>query len=180
MGCILAGFLNIPAIAEADPGVEIDPDPPARRNPPRLGPASFGPSWDLDGLYLWLGPVGTAGYLEAAWDSGFGADLAIVRIREREALSAIGVTAGTLLWTERDGGRLWVDALAGTRLGSRIYGLSAGPLVELGELAHPRLGGSIGVWAFFGITPYARAGFVQELGGFAEVGVHIALPVLRR
>ncbi len=136
--------------------------------------------WDLDGLYLWLGPTGAASHVDATWDSTFGGDLAVVRIREREALSAIGATVGASLWTARGGGRLWVDALAGTRLGGRIYGVTAGPIVELAELSHPRLGGSLGVWGFFGITPFARVGFVDELGGFAEVGVHIALPVLRR
>ena len=52
--------------------------------------------------------------------------------------------------------------------------------VELGELAHPRPGGSIGLWAFVGVTPFVRVGIVEKLGGFAEVGLHISLPVLRR
>ena len=52
--------------------------------------------------------------------------------------------------------------------------------IRLSELAHPRFGGSIGVWSFVGITPFARVGTVQDLGMFGEVGVHIALPVFRR
>jgi hypothetical protein len=36
------------------------------------------------------------------------------------------------------------------------------------------------VWVFAGITPFARVGAVSDLGMFAELGVHIALPVLRR
>ena len=117
--------------------------------------------------------------VDATWDTTFGGDLALVRIREREAISAIGLDAGASRWTARDGGRIWVDALVGTRLGGRIYGVSAGPILELSELAHPRIGGSIGAWAFFGITPFARIGVVEELGAFVDVGIHIALPVYR-
>lgn len=160
--------------------VAVAPDPVPRARPPAVGPDNFRPSWDLDGVYLWIGPVGAASTVDDDWDSTFGADLAIVRVRERAALSAIGFDAGAALWSERPGGRIWVDALVGTRLGPRIYGVSAGPIVELAELQHPRYGGSVGVWAFFGITPFVRVGTVQELGAFVDVGVHIALPVFRR
>lgn len=163
----------------ADP-VAVTPDPPPRRHAPVAGPAGFAPVWNLDGFYVWLGPTGAASRVDATWDSTFGADLAFVRVREREPLSAIGATLGASLWTEREGGRVWADLLAGRRIAGRIYGLSAGPILELADLAHPRLGGSVGVWAFVGITPFARVGIVDELGPFAEVGVHIALPVLRR
>ena len=61
-----------------------------------------------------------------------------------------------------------------------MVGVSVGPIVELSELAHPRLGGSVGLWAFVGVTPFARVGIVDELGGFVEIGLHIALPVIRR
>ena len=57
---------------------------------------------------------------------------------------------------------------------------SLGPIVELSDVVHPKLGASIGVWGFFGITPFARIGAVTDLGMFAELGLHIALPVLRR
>jgi hypothetical protein len=70
--------------------------------------------------------------------------------------------------------------MVGTRVAGRIVGLSAGPILELSDLAHPRLGASVGVWAFFGITPFARVGTVHELGMFGEVGIHIALPVFKR
>jgi hypothetical protein len=61
-----------------------------------------------------------------------------------------------------------------------MVGVTAGPIVELSEVLHPQYGGSVGVWAFFGVTPYARVGMVQDLGTFAEVGLHLALPVLSR
>jgi hypothetical protein len=175
-------------VANSDRGAEptTNPDPPPRRTIPRVGPDNHAPSWDLDGTYLWLGPSGAASFASsggdtsAEWDSTFGADAAVIRIRERRPLAAIGGTLGVSRWSARDGGRVWLDALAGTRLAGRMIGLSAGPIVELAQLAHPRIGGSIGVWAFFGIVPFARIGTVHELGMFGEVGIHIALPVLKR
>jgi hypothetical protein len=181
IACLFAGFAGSAGIASADSSVETLPDRPPRQTAPRVGgPSGFAPTWDLDGLYLWLGPVGAAGRLEATWDSTFGADLTVIRIAERAPVAALGGTLGAGLWTERGGGRIWLDGVIGTRLGSRIYGVTAGPLVELSDLAHPRFGGSVGIWGFFGVTPYARFGFVEELGEFAEVGVHVALPVVRR
>ena len=75
---------------------------------------------------------------------------------------------------------MWVDGLLGTHLLGRMMGASLGPILELSEIAHPRLGASVGVWGFAGITPFARVGTVSHLGMFAELGIHIALPVLRR
>src|SRR5512139_34736 len=168
---ICAIYAAFCTIAAADP-VAIAPDPPPRPQSPSIGPARFRASWDLDGFYIYLGPIGAASAVDRDWDSTFGGDLAFVRVREREPIAAVGLDVGASLWTERGGGRVWTDAIVGTRLGSRIYGFSAGPLVELAELAHPRIGGSVGVWAFFGITPFARVGAVDELGMFVDVGVH--------
>lgn len=177
--CFLAVMSRV-ADADPDSSQRVTPDPPARHAEPATDPVSgLRPSWDLDGTYLWLGPVGAASRVDAAWDSTFGADLAVVRVRERARLGVVGVTAGASLWTERDGGRIWIDGIVGTRLG-RMVGLTAGPIVELAALAHARLGASIGVWTFVGVTPFARLGYVEDLGGFGEVGVHIALPVLRK
>lgn len=166
-------------IANSDPS-RTNPDPWARKTIPRVGPDGHPPSWDLDATYLWLGPSGAASRVDQDWDSTFGVDIALVRVRERERLATIGGTLGASRWTARGGGRVWLDALVGTRVGGKMVGLSAGPIVELAELAHPRFGGSIGVWGFFGITPYVRVGAVDELGMFGEVGVHIALPVFKR
>jgi hypothetical protein len=182
---ILASLLvpaALPRLARGDPGSgpTSAADPPPRQAAPHAGPDAFAPSWDLDGCYLWLGPSGAASHVDASWDSTIGADAAVVRIRERDPLAVIGGAFGASRWTERGGGRLWLDALAGTHLGGRLIGLSAGPLLELSDLAHPRLGGSLGLWAFFGITPFVRIGAVRELGAFGEVGIHLALPVFRR
>ena len=168
--------------AAADPAApSTQSTPPSAPPPPVTVPtAHFTPSWDLDGTYLWLGPLGAASHVDAQWDSTFGADLAIVVVRERAPIGLVGIDLGASRWTERGGGRVWVDGLLGTHLLDRMMGISLGPIAELSDLAHPRLGASFGVWGFAGITPFARLGAVAELGMFAEIGIHIALPVLRR
>ncbi len=89
------------------------------------------------------------------------------------------MAAGAARWAERGGGRLWLDGVAGTRLGGRMYGATLGPVVELAELEHPRVGGTVGIWAFFGPTPYARVGVIADGEAIVEIGIHIALPVIR-
>jgi hypothetical protein len=173
----LACFLAVISPASAEP-IAIAPDAPARTQPAPAAPLP--PSWDLDGLYLWLGPTGAAGFEASQWDSTFGGDATVIRIREHEPLGAIGATLGASRWTERGGGRVWLDGLIGTPALGRMFGASLGPLVELSDIHHPRVGGSVGLWAFVGITPYARFGVVDGLGGFAELGIHIALPVIRK
>jgi hypothetical protein len=181
----LAGVLVMLQTAGADPVTMSAPAAPAAAPPivvprPVVVPrASLPPSWDLDGTYLWLGPIGAASFLDK-WDSTVGAEAAVVVVRERAALGLAGVNVGASRWTVRGGGRVWIDGIFGTRLLGRMMGASIGPIVELSNVVHPKLGGSIGVWGFVGITPFARVGAVTDLGMFAELGVHIALPVLRR
>jgi hypothetical protein len=181
--CILACLLAVLAVirsAAADPATPTTPDAPAAPRTVVVPPATFRPSWDLDGTYLWLGPLGAASLVDAKWDSTFGGEAAVVVVREGAPVGLAGGNLGASRWTERGGGRIWLDGLVGTRLLGRMMGASLGPILELSELAHPRLGASIGVWAFAGITPFARVGAVSNLGMFAELGIHIALPVLRR
>ncbi len=179
---MVVAILGVSTPTAADPGSSATPaaDPPPRRNPPRTGPDGFAPSWDLDGFHVWLGPSGAASHVDDSWDSTIGADAVVMHVRERARLAVIGASVGASRWTARGGTRLWLDAVAGTRLGGRMIGVSAGPILELSDLAHPRLGGSVGLWAFAGITPFVRVGVVQELGAFGELGIHIALPVYRR
>lgn len=180
---VISTIFLVGGLAGADPRpdpVAIAPDPPSRPQQQLAFARPLAPAWDLDGLYLWLGPTGAAGFMTSSWDSVIGGDATVVRIREHETLGAIGGSLGAARWTARDGGRVWLDAIAGTPAFGRMFGVSAGPVVELADLRHPKLGGSIGVWGFIGVTPYARVGVVAELGAFAEVGVHIALPVIRR
>ena len=175
----IACLIAVMGVAAADPAATPVVDPPPAAQPVTVPPATFRPTWDLDGTYLWLGPVGAASHLDARWDSTFGADATLVVVRERAPLGLVGATLGASRWTARGGGRVWVDGLVGTHLG-RMMGVSLGPILELSELAHPRPGASVGVWCFAGITPFARFGAVSNLGMFAEIGIHIALPVLRR
>jgi len=144
------------------------PDPPAPAPP--APPLTFRPSWDLDGTYLWLGPIGAASRIDNQWDSTFGGDAALVRIREHDAIGAIGGTFGASKWTVRGGGRLWLDALVGTQVLGHMVGASAGPIVELSDLARPKYGGSVGLWGFVGVTPFVRVGVVEDTGTFAEIG----------
>lgn len=177
---ISACFLGVISPAAADPSTATVPDPPSRLHPPVVGPSHLRASSVLDGLYLWLGPTGAASRVDGQWDSTFGGQGALLRVREQATLGVIGGSLGASLWTERTGGRIWGEAVLGTRLIGHMVGASVGPIVELGDLAHPRFGGTVGLWAFVGVTPFVRFGMVDELGGFAEVGLHIALPVLRR
>jgi hypothetical protein len=178
--CILSCLLVARGAAAADPVPATVPDAPVAPQPAVVPPGTFGPSWDLDGTYLWLGPIGAASFVDAKWDSTFGGEAAVVVVRERAPLGLFGANLGASRWTERGGGRVWVDGLVGTALLGHMMGASLGPILELSPLAHPRLGASIGAWGFAGITPFARVGAVSNLGMFAEVGIHIALPVVRR
>ena len=175
-----ACFLGVTSIAAADVTTATIPDAPARSEPPRVPADHPADTNDLDGTYVWLGPTGAASHIAMIWDSAIGASLAVVRVRERAPLAAIGGSLGAAKWTARDGGRIWLDGLAATSVWGHLVGVSAGPILELAELHHPRFGGSVGVWGFAGVTPFARLGAIQDLGTFVEVGLHFALPVLRR
>jgi hypothetical protein len=137
-------------------------------------------SSDLDGLHIWIGPVGAATHVDGVWDSAWGGALAAVRIRERSTLAAAGLWLGGAHYALRDGGRLWLDGMVGTRrLGGRMLGASAGPVVELGDLRHPRVGGQASIWCFAGVVPYARLGVLESSGPFVEVGISLSVPALR-
>ncbi|HEY0252054.1 MAG TPA: hypothetical protein VGC41_11035 [Kofleriaceae bacterium] len=153
------------------------PDPAPEHPEPRL---VFRESSNLDGTYLWLGPAGAATHIDAEWDTVFGIDAAIVRVREHEPLAVIGGSVSATHYAARSGGRVSVDVLAATELAGHAIGISAGPMLELSDFSHPHVGGSVGLWGFAGIAPYARLGTVESLGSFVEIGIHVALPVIRR
>lgn len=148
--------------------------------PPPQTPRSLPSTADLDGDKLFLGPAGGALSIEGAWDSAVGGELAWMRIRERRSLAAIGAGLGYAKYAVRDGGRLWIEAIAGTRrLGGWLVGVSAGPAVELGSVQHPRPGATASVWMFAGVIPYVRGGLLDEAGGYVEIGLALELPVWR-
>lgn len=169
-GALVAALLMVPATAGAEPAA----------GPRSSSPGAASSSADLDGSYLWLGPGGGAARIEGVWHSSFGASITWVRVRERAWLGAVGANLGAARWTERDGGRLWLDGLIGSRrLVGALVGVSLGPVLELGELHHPEIGMSGTIWCFAGVVPYLRAGVIDAAGGFVEVGVQLSLPVTR-
>ena len=65
---IYACFFGVTS-ALADPTTATRTDPPRRRVAPAVPMASFRPSWDLDGTYLWIGPLAAATHVANEWDS---------------------------------------------------------------------------------------------------------------
>ncbi|HWN67773.1 MAG TPA: hypothetical protein VNM90_09030 [Haliangium sp.] len=162
-----------PAAAEAQPG---------RTAAPEAAPDS-GPSpgavrvTSLDGTYLALGPIAAFVRQDGKWDGGFGGEISVVRVREREPLAALGLSVGALLLAEDDRGRLWGEILVGSRLAGIHVGLGAGGGVEV-DAVQGRGAGHATVWIFTGVVPYARVGVVEEVGAFAEIGLKIGLPAV--
>jgi hypothetical protein len=173
--CFTRAILVIVLMVAATTSARADDgDPPVE--PPRALPYSG----DLDGDRLLLGPVGAAVRIEAEWDTAFGASLGWLRLRERRALSAFGLAFGGARYSARDGGRVSLEGIAGTRrLGGVLLGATFGGIVELGDVQHPRGGVTGSAWVFAGVAPYVRGGWLDEAGGFVEVGLAIALPVRR-
>ncbi len=137
-------------------------------------------SANLDGNHLWLALWGARTEAAYGYDSCVGGELAITRVREGEALGLVGGTLGGGRYAESDDKRLWANAVAGTRRGTGwMLGGSAGAVLELSPTARPKLGATVGVWAFVGVVPFARVGAMEGRGAFLELGVEIALPVLR-
>lgn len=171
-----------PASATGDSGSSLTPiqDNSAPQHRGALPSAQLASSEDLDGLHLWLGPWGARTEAPTGVDSCVGLELAATRIREREAVGAVGLVVGAARYASSDGGRLTASALVGTRRGTGwMVGASAGPIVELSPLSRVKLGASAGIWVFAGVTPFARVATVEGRGVFAELGVSVALPVLR-
>jgi len=168
---VLVGLLTWGDRADADP---VPAAAPATR--PRLPPTVR----DLDGTYVWLGPTGGVVRVDGAWDSAWGGGVQVVRVRERAALGVVGAWLGGVHYAARDGGRISLEAVAGTRRGfGRMLGIAVGPALELGASRHPRLGGSATAWLFAGFTPYARVGGLVDTGAFIELGVAFNVPAWR-
>ncbi len=138
------------------------------------------PSWDLDGVWITLGPVGSATRIEGEWTTGAGGELSVAWLREREIPALLGVTLGGIGYTERDGGRLWLEAEVALKEPLPIpVGLAVGSAAEVDRVDPPRFGAQATFWIFTGIVPYVRAGTVALAGDFVELGVMIKLPAIR-
>jgi hypothetical protein len=150
---------------------DADPDPPK---------AALRSVSDLDGLHLFVGPIGAATFVEDTWDSAWGGNVALIRVREHAWLGTAGAWIGAAHYGATDGGRVWIEGVAGSRrvLG-RMIGVGGGPVVELSDQRHPRLGGQASIWCFAGVVPYARVGVLEASGSFVELGVSLSIPTLR-
>lgn len=164
--CALCGAWSDTAAAQPAPAPDGAPAPAAVR------------VTSLDGTYLALGPAAAFVHADGQWDGGFGGEISLVRVRERERVAALGLAAGALRLAAVDRGRVWAELLAGSRLAGLHAGLAAGATMEIDETRPPRWGGHATVWIFAGVVPYARLGVVEEGGPFAEMGIKIALPVV--
>ncbi len=148
---------------------QTDPDAPARTSQPSVPPAHFRPTWDLDGLYLWLGPSGAGGYLDKQWDSTFGGDFSLIRVREHDLLGAVGAASrapragrpatpawsGSTAWSERGCSATW-----SARRSARWSSCRA--------CDHPRgrgIGGPVGVRRRHSVRPRRRRRRIGRLRG---------------
>ena len=154
---MLACFLGVTSVAVAHgPRALGDLDPTTRprsaaaqRRSRASDPTAFRPSWDLDGIYLWLGPTGAASRVEAS----LGLDVRrrtppCVRVRERAPL---GVVGGDARREPVDRARRRAGLARRRRrhpARRRMIGASAGPILELARARAPparRLGRALGV-----------------------------------
>ncbi len=135
---------------------------------------------DLDGMYVWLGPSGAAARIDGGWYSSWGGGVQLVRVRERAALGVVGAWLSGIHYAGRDGGRIALEGVVGTRrLLGPMVGFGLGPVVELGLRHHPWPGAQVSAWVFAGISPYVRVGVVAGAGTYVEAGVQLSLPVRR-
>ncbi len=130
----------------------------------------------LDGLVLSLGPVGAAVRVRDQWTSAAGAEASLLRIRERDLPAAVGVSFGGLGYTDRRGGRFWLEAEAGINA-PMVFGLALGTTADVQPDGRFRVGAQATLWILAGVVPYARIGTIAELGPFVEAGIMIKLPV---
>lgn len=135
---------------------------------------------DLDGGYVWLGATGAATRDDGGWDSVFGLEAAVLRVREHARLGVVGLGLAGARIATAERWRVSLDAIAGTRVVHRaMVGLSIGPTVDLAEVAHPVYGASAMAWVFVGITPYVRVGVRDDGSTYVDLGAQLTLPIAR-
>jgi hypothetical protein len=164
-------LLAAAGLLAAGPVASAGPAEPAPAPPP--GPSTA----DLDGTYVHLGPALGAVRAGGGWDTVVGAGLSVLRVREHALVAIVGGRVTAARWSE-GGGRVTAEAVIGTRA-ALLVGLAAGPLVDLGDLHHPRLGGSASIWCYAGVVPYVKIGVIAGSDRFIEAGLELPLPVWR-
>jgi len=163
--------------AAANPGAAA-PAPPPPAPPADATAVPWPVQSNLDGLYVHLGPEAAAVRRAGVWDSVVGGELSVLRVRENELLAVIGGRLHAARWTQASGGRIGLEGVAATRLGL-LVGVAAGPLLDLGDVYHPRIGASAAIWCYAGVVPYVRVGVIEASGSFVEAGLELPLPVWR-
>ena len=135
---------------------------------------------DLDGIHVTLGPVASMVHIEDDWTPAAGAELSLVYVQERCRPAALGFAFGGLSYSDRDGGRLWLEAeLAVNDPLPVAIGLGLGATAEVDPVQDARLGLQATLWVFAGVIPYLRAGSLDREGEFVEAGVMLKIPALR-
>ncbi len=163
-------MLAVLAILGAAAPALADPDAPV-----------LGAQAELDGTYVHLGPTVAAVRRAGDWDSVIGGALSVLRVREHDVLAVIGGRVAAARWTS-GGGRVAAEGTAalGADVTGVLLGVTGGPMVDLADLHHPRIGASAAIWCYAGVVPYLRVGVIEASGGFVEAGIEIPLPVWRR
>lgn len=150
-------------------------DTPAPAPAPATTTPPFRALGDLDGTYLWLGPIGSIALDRDGGDSAFGGVAAVTVVREARRVAVRGVAFTAVRRADADRGQLALEAVAG--LGSHL-GISLGPMLDVAALAHPAVGATVGVWSMLGPTLTARAGWTGD-GWTLTAGLAILLPARR-
>lgn len=123
-------------------------------NPPGLLPELS----DLDGHYLWLGPVGSVVHSQGSVDTAFGGLVAVVQVRETRVLASRGLVLGAAHQSSADLGDVWVEGLAGTRRLLPLHaGVTLGAGLQFAEFAHPVPLATASLWTFMGPMVFVRA-----------------------
>ncbi len=133
---------------------------------------------NLDGTYIGLGPVASALWIDGEVDGAFGGEASLLRIREHAALTAVGAWVGGYKYSERNGGRVWLELLFGISTPLVPIGVALGPTIEPRELGAARVGGQLSVWLFAGALPYVRVATFDRGPTVLEVGLRVTLPAI--
>mgnify|MGYP001589477805 CR=1 FL=1 len=141
-------------------------------------PRDVATSARLDGVYLTLGPLGVLTRVHGQTTTGTGLELSVVHVDEHAWLAAYGVAVGGVGYTERDGGRLWLEAEVAHQGSLPVaIGLGLGVTAEVDPVRPPRFGAQATLWVFAGIVPYVRVGTLAQAGTYLEAGIIIKVPV---
>ena len=132
----------------------------------------------LDGLHVTLGPAVAVVRSGDSFSTATGAEISLINVAERRLPGALGIAVGGLGFTDRAGGRLWLEGeFAITNPLPVAIGLGLGTTVEVDRVRPPRFGLQSTLWFFLGVIPYLRVGAVAETGIFWEVGAMVKLPI---